>query len=133
MKLLLDTHVLLWWLENPSKIAEPARLEIANPRNAVYVSAVSIQEIIIKQGQNRLSCPDELLPLLDDANRFSHLPVTLEHALTLRGVPEFHKDPFDRLLLAQCCLEAMTLVTRDRLLMKYGKMLADYRIPIMEA
>ena len=118
MKLLLDTHVLLWWLEDPSAIADPARIEIANPRNAAYVSAASIQEIVIKQGQKRLSCPDDLLPLLE-VNKFSHLPVTLDHALRLRLLPPHHKDPFDRLLLAQCHSENMTLVTRDRQLMKY--------------
>ena len=80
MKLLLDTHVRLWWLEDPPLIADAARVEIANPRNAVYVSAASIQEIVIKQGQKRLSCPEPLLPLLDE-NNFSHLPVTLAHAL----------------------------------------------------
>ena len=118
MKLLLDTQVLLWWLEDPSTIAEAARIEIANPRNVAYVSAASIQEIVIKQGQNRLSCPDDLLPLLD-VNKFSHLPITLEHALRLRLLPPLHKDPFDRVLLAQCRAEDMTLVTRDRVLMKY--------------
>jgi PIN domain nuclease of toxin-antitoxin system len=92
--------------------------EIANPRNATYVSAASIQEIVIKQAQKRLSCPDNLLPMLDE-NKFSHLPVTLSHALTLRGLPPLHKDPFDRLLLAQCRSEGLTLVTRDRLVMRY--------------
>ena len=118
MKLLLDTHVLLWWLEDPSTIAEAARIEIANPRNAAYVSAASVQEIVIKQEQKRLSCPDDLLPLLD-VNKFSHLPITLDHALSLRLLPALHKDPFDRILLAQCRAEDMTLVTRDRVLMKY--------------
>jgi PIN domain nuclease of toxin-antitoxin system len=118
MKLLLDTHVLLWWLEDPPLITEPARIEIANPRNAVYVSAASIQEIVIKQGQKRLSCSEPLLPLLDE-NKFSHLPVTLAHAMALRDLPLLHKDPFDRQLLAQCRYEGMTLATRDRTLTKY--------------
>jgi PIN domain nuclease of toxin-antitoxin system len=118
MKLLLDTHVLLWWLEDPSIIADSARIEIANPRNAAFVSAASIQEIVLKQEQKRLSCPDDLLPLLD-VNRFSHLPVTLHHALTLRVLLPLHKDPFDRMLLAQCRSDGMTLVTRDRVLTKY--------------
>ena len=119
MKLLLDTHVLLWWLDDPGIVAEPARLEIANPRNFVYVSAASIQEIIIKEGQKKLSCPAPLLPLLDE-NRFSALPVTLGHAMALRELPTLHKDPFDRQLLAQCVVEGMTLVTRDRTMRKYG-------------
>lgn len=118
MKLLLDTHSLLWWLEDPTLIAETARIEIANPRNAVYVSAASLQEIVIKQRQNRLTCPEPLLPLLD-VNRFSHLPITLTHALALRELPLLHKDPFDRQLVAQCRCDAMTLVTRDRVLMTY--------------
>jgi PIN domain nuclease of toxin-antitoxin system len=118
MKLLLDTHVLLWWLEDPMLIAEMARIEIANPRNAAYVSAASMQEIVIKQGQKRLDCPEPLLPLLD-VNRFSHLPVTLAHAMALRELPLLHKDPFDRQLVAQCHCEAMTLVTRDRALSRY--------------
>ena len=119
MKLLLDTHVFLWWLSDPSLIADASRIEIANPRNAVYVSATSIQEIVIKQAQNRLSCPEPLLPLLDE-NRFSHLPVTLTHALAIASLPPLHKDPFDRQLVAQCHAEAMTLVSRDRILREYG-------------
>jgi PIN domain nuclease of toxin-antitoxin system len=118
MKLLLDTHVLLWWLEDPALIAHAARIEIANPRHAVYVSAASIQEIIIKQLQNRLSCPEPLLPLLE-VNRFSHLPITLTHALAMRELPRLHKDPFDRQLVAQCRSDAMTLITRDSVLTKY--------------
>jgi PIN domain nuclease of toxin-antitoxin system len=118
MKVLLDTHVLLWWLDDPFTITEATRIEIANPRNAVYVSAASIQEIVIKQGQKRLTCPDDLLPLLD-ASKFSHLHITLDHALGLRSLPLLHKDPFDRLLLAQCRCEDMTLATRDRVLIRY--------------
>ena len=95
------------------------RIEIANPRNAVYVSAVSIQEIVIKQQQKRLSFPEPLLPLLD-VNKFSPLPVMLAHALALRELPLLHKDPFDRQLLAQCHYEGMALITRDRTLTKYG-------------
>jgi PIN domain nuclease of toxin-antitoxin system len=99
-------------------LADSTRIEIGNPRNAAFVSAASIQEIIIKQSQKRLCCPEHMLPMLD-VNRFSHLPITLDHALTLRLLPPLHKDPFDRMLLAQCRLEQMTLVTRDRLLTKY--------------
>lgn len=119
MRLLLDTHVLLWWLEDPAILADVARVEIANPRNVVYVSAVSVQEIMIKQSRKRLTCPEPLLPLLDE-NRFSSLPVTLDHALALGSLPLLHKDPFDRQLVAQCLIEEMTLVTRDSVLKKYA-------------
>jgi PIN domain nuclease of toxin-antitoxin system len=119
MRLLLDTHVLLWWLDDPASLSDAARIEIANPRNAVYVSAASLQEIVIKQAQNKLTCPDPLLPSLEE-NRFSPLPITLDHALAMGSLPPLHKDPFDRQLLAQCQAERMTLVTRDDTLTKYG-------------
>jgi len=119
MRLLLDTHVLLWWLGDPATLTDVACVEIANPRNAVYVSAASVQEITIKQALNRLTCPEPLLPLLG-VNRFAPLPITLDHALALGTLPSLHKDPFDRQLVAQCRCEDMTLVTRDRMLMQYG-------------
>ncbi len=118
MKLLLDTHVLLWWLAEPSKIAHAARTEIGNPRNAVFVSAVSIQEIVIKEGKKRLTVSAPLLPSLDE-NGFFHLPVNLNHAMAMRELPPIHKDPFDRQLVAQCRAEAMTLVTHDQVLANY--------------
>jgi PIN domain nuclease of toxin-antitoxin system len=118
MRLLLDTHVLLWWLDEPAVLSETARVEIANPRNVVYVSAASIQEIMIKQAKKLLACPEPLLPLLE-VNKFTHLPVTLDHALALAALPLHHKDPFDRQLVAQCRCEQLTLVTRDETLMKY--------------
>ena len=119
MKPLLDTHVLLWWFDDSATLSDAARIEIANPRNAVYVSAVSIQEIAIKQSGNRLTCPEPLLPLLD-VNRFSRHPISLEHALALRSLPFIHKDHFDRQLVAQCLVEEMTLVTRDPVLKQYA-------------
>ena len=64
-RLLLDTHVFLWWLDEPRLLSDPARIEIANPRNAVFVSAVCVQEIVLKQARNRLACPEPILPLID--------------------------------------------------------------------
>jgi PIN domain nuclease of toxin-antitoxin system len=125
MKLLLDTHVFLWWLDDPYLLTDAARIEIANPHNAVYVSAVCIQEIVLKQTRNRLECHDPILPLVG-ANRFTPLPVTLDHAQAMRDLPPLHKDPFDRQLIAQAQLEGMTLATRDRVLAGYG-------IPVLEA
>jgi PIN domain nuclease of toxin-antitoxin system len=125
MKLLLDTHVVLWWLDNPLLLADAARIEIANSRNAVFVSAICIQEIVLKQARNRLECSDPVLPLVA-VNRFSPLPITLDHAQAMRDLPPLHKDPFDRQLVAQAHVEGMTLVTRDAQLAKYG-------IPVLEA
>ena len=125
MKLLLDTHVFLWWLDDPLLLADAARIEIANPRNAVFISAVCIQEIVLKRTRNLLDCPDPILPLIA-ANRFTPLPITLEHAQAMNDLPSLHKDPFDRQLVAQCQIEGMTIVTRD-------KMLPGYGIPVLVA
>jgi PIN domain nuclease of toxin-antitoxin system len=119
MKLLLDTHAFLWWIDDPLLLAEAARLEIGNPRNAVFVSAVCIQEIVLKQSRDRLRCQDPILPLVG-ANRFTPLPVTLDHAQAVRELPPLHKDPFDRQLIAQGLTEGMTVVTRDTMFAKYG-------------
>jgi PIN domain nuclease of toxin-antitoxin system len=124
VKLLLDTHVFLWWIDEPKLLSDLARLEIADPRNAVFVSAVCIQEIVLKQARNRLKCADPILPLVT-VNRFTPLPVTLDHAQAMRDLPPLHKDPFDRQLIAQAEVEGMTLVTRD-------KTLAGYRVPLLE-
>src|SRR5438552_2911613 len=110
MKLLLDTHVFLWWLDEPRLLSDSARVEVANPRNAVFVSSVCIQEIVLKQARNLLTCPEPVLPLID-ANRFWPLPIMPEHAQAMRDLPPLHKDPFDRQLVAQCRVESMTLIT----------------------
>ncbi len=125
MKLLLDTHALLWWLADPNSLSDLARLEIADGRNPVFVSAASVWEIVIKRSLVKLDCPDTLLESIKDA-RFAHLPVNLEHAQAVGALPPLHRDPFDRLLVAQCRCEGMTFVTRD-------KSLADYDVPLLEA
>jgi PIN domain nuclease of toxin-antitoxin system len=112
VKLLLDTHVLLWFLDNPALLREEARIAIANPRNAVYVSSVCFQEIVIKSAIGKLNCAQPILPLLA-ANKFTALPITPEHALAMAALPPHHRDPFDRQLLAQCAVEGLRLVTRD--------------------
>jgi PIN domain nuclease of toxin-antitoxin system len=119
VRLLLDTHAFLWWLDDPQLLADAARIEIANPRNAVFVSAVCIQEIVLKQARNKLTCPDPILPLIAE-NRFTPLPITLDHAQAVRDLPPLHKDPFDRQLVAQARVEGMTFVTRDGTLAGYG-------------
>jgi PIN domain nuclease of toxin-antitoxin system len=125
MKLLVDTHILLWWLDDPSLLSDQARLEIADGRNLVFVSAASVWEIAIKRALGKLECPTSIVDAIKDA-RFAHLPVALEHADAVGTLPPLHRDPFDRLLVAQCACEEMTLVTRDRAL-------ADYAIPVLAA
>ena len=111
MKLLLDTHVLLWWLgEEP--MTKEARMAIENAKNPVCVSAASAWELGIKIGLGKLEPPERLAHRLGE-ERFTPLPVTVEHGLRVGELPPHHKDPFDRLLVAQAQLEGLTIVTRD--------------------
>ena len=112
MRLLLDTHTFLWWLSDWDRIAEPAREAIADPKNEVFVSAVSGWEIGIKKAKGRLVAPDNLAAMVDE-KRFEHLPLTFAHAERAASLPTHHRDPFDRMLVAQAQAEEMTLVTRD--------------------
>lgn len=119
MKLLLDTHAFLWWLDDPTQLTDRARVAIANPRNFVFVSPVSIIEIAIKEARGKLTTkrPPELQI---ESCRFHPLPLTIAHAAALKTLPSIHNDPFDRLLLAQAQVEGMTIATRDSEFPKYG-------------
>ncbi len=118
MKLLLDTHVLLWWLADDPlpRVADEA---IRSPRNVVCVSAASAWEIGIKVGLGKLRLPDDLSARMR-AERFTPLPVTMAHGLRVAELPLLHGDPFDRLLVAQAQLEGLTIVTRDERIARYG-------------
>lgn len=118
MKLLLDTHALLWWVDDPAQLAEPARLAIANGRNGVYVSPISFLEIAIKEGLGKLNVPPSIAGCVE-ANRFAELPLTIAHTVAIRDLPPIHKDPFDRTLIAQARVEGLTLVSRDAGLTRY--------------
>jgi PIN domain nuclease of toxin-antitoxin system len=118
MTLLLDTCALLWWLDDPDRLSAEAREAIRDGRNAVYVSAASAWEIAIKTALGKLDAPDDLGGALA-ANRFLHLPVTIPHALAVRTLPDHHRDPFDRLLIAQALHEGLRLVSRDSDIAKY--------------
>ena len=118
MNLLLDTHALLWWLEDNPTLSEQARTAIANGENLVFVSAATAWEIAIKKTLGKLEAPDNLEEVMA-ANRFDPLPITIRHALAVAELPKLHEDAFDRMLAAQANLEGLTLVTRDRFLTKY--------------
>ena len=111
MKLLLDTHVLLWWIAD-EPLRDDANAAIAAPRSIVCVSAVSAVEIGLKSAIGKLRAPDDLEGQLR-RHRFMHLPVTIAHGLRVGEIPVLHGDPFDRLLVAQAQLEGLTIVTRD--------------------
>ena len=117
--LLLDTHVLLWWLDDPASLEAPARRLIADPRKRVFVSAAVAWEITIKRQLGKLEAPDDLETALAE-ERFQHLPITLRHALAVAELPAIHGDPFDRIQIAQARLEGLTIVTRDATIPRYG-------------
>jgi PIN domain nuclease of toxin-antitoxin system len=119
MMLLLDTHVLLWWLENPGQLSRQAKKAIQDGSNRVYISAAVAWEIAIKKSLGKLEAPDDLEEMID-ANRFTPLPVTIAHALGVMSLPNHHRDPFDRILIAQALHEGLRLVTRDQEIAKYA-------------
>jgi PIN domain nuclease of toxin-antitoxin system len=118
MTFLLDTHVLLWWLDNPRLLSRQAKKAIEDGRNRIYVSAAVAWEIAIKKSLGKLDAPDDLEEMID-ANRFNPLPVTIAHALGVLALPDHHRDPFDRLLIAQALHAGFRLVTRDEEIAKY--------------
>ena len=118
MRLLLDTHVVLWWQTDDRRLGREARKAIATA-DIVWVSAVSGWEASIKAARGRLRL-DEKFQLLIAADDFTELPVSLAHTERLRDLPPHHDDPFDRLLVAQAMVEKATLVTHDRALESYG-------------
>ena len=119
MRLLLDTHIFLWWVSDWDQIARSAREAIADPANEVFVSAVSGWEIGVKKAKGRLTAPGNLAAVIED-KQFRHMPLTFEHAERAAALPLHHHDPFDRILVAQAQAEGLTLVTRDARLPLYN-------------
>src|SRR3954453_5182549 len=113
MRLLLDTHILLWWLADDPKLPVSAAAQIAAAETFVAVSAASVWEIAIKKSIGRLEPPDDLVAALD-ANDFRSLAITAAHALAAGALPNYHADPFDRMLIAQAREEDLILVSVDR-------------------
>ena len=118
-RFLLDTCVLIDWAIDPRRLRNQARIAIANGRSQVFVSAATAWEIAIKTSLGKLHAPRELTPLLS-ANRFLELAITLRHTELLAELPPHHKDPFDRLLIAQAIAEGLTLITRDDVIQQYN-------------
>ncbi len=115
---LIDTHVLLWWLSDDGQLIQKTKNLIEDPDNSIIVSAASIWEIAIKKSLNKLKAPDNLKDVLK-ANNVTFLPISVDHALYVECLPNIHYDPFDRLLIAQCNLENLTLITTDKTIIKY--------------
>lgn len=118
MKLLLDTHVFLWWRTDDKRLGPAARSAIADPANGVYVSAAVAWEIVIKRSLGRLAFEGSVAAALAEEG-FEALPVSVAHADGAAGLPDLHRDPFDRIQLAQAQLEGATLVTHDAAILAY--------------
>ena len=121
MKLLLDTHLLLWAAGEPKQLSKQARTLIDNPGNELLFSAASLWEVAIKRGLGRedFKVDARLLRrgLLD--NGYSELPIISDHVVATESLPLIHKDPFDRVLVAQATVEGVTLLTTDSLVAQY--------------
>ncbi|MDE3102644.1 MAG: type II toxin-antitoxin system VapC family toxin [Chloroflexota bacterium] len=122
MRLLLDTQAFLWAVEALERLSARARREIQDPSNEVLVSAATAWEIAIKVGIGDLELPDDpqrFVPDQIDANAFTPLAVLVRHALKVADLPRIHKDPFDRLLVAQASVDGLALVTADEQVRRY--------------
>lgn len=122
MRLLLDTHALLWWLQEDPGLSSKARKAIATTDNQVSVSTATVWELAIKNNSGKL----EITNLLDGFESkladegMLILPISLDHALRAGALPNHHKDPFDRMLVAQAQAEAVSLVSKDEIFDQYG-------------
>jgi PIN domain nuclease of toxin-antitoxin system len=121
MKLLLDTHVFIWWDSDPAQLSQPALTALRDPANTIAFSVVSVWEMTIKRqlGKLILRLPLSQLVAHQQANGLQVLPVTLTHTLAVEGLPPVHKDPFDRLLAAQANVEGVDFVTADPIFAQY--------------
>jgi PIN domain nuclease of toxin-antitoxin system len=124
MRILVDTHLLLWATARSRRLSKEARRLLENPRNEVHFSAASLWEIAIKLGLRRANFQMDLGRLRRALSEmgFLELPVTGAHAERLAALPPIHKDPFDRMLVAQSLCEPLVLLTNDEALAKYGEL-----------
>lgn len=118
MRVLLDTHIVLWWLEDHPRLSRKIRKLVSDGNNQVLVSAVTLWEIAIKQALGKLTLPDDFFSRFPDAG-FQELPITWEHARVAGSFPPHHSDPFDRMLAAQARVEKLTLVSTDSIFENY--------------
>ena len=123
MKLLLDTHTLLWWRDNPAELSAVSLTALRDSSNTLFLSMVSLWELQIKVGLNKLSVSvsiSEMVRQEVEVNGMQLLPIALDHIYALSSLPHHHRDPFDRLLIAQAQVEGATLVTKDHLIALYS-------------
>ncbi len=120
MKYLLDTHILIWWAENNRKLKPEHKDIIADGDNMIFVSVVSVWEVIIKTKLKKIRLKMSVDKIISKYN-FQILDIKLYHVLELNKLKDYHKDPFDRLLITQSTVEGLILLTDDRLINQYFK------------
>lgn len=118
MNVLLDTHIVLWWLDDDDRLGKGHRDVLKDKNHLCFVSAASIWEISIKMGLGKIEMPAHYLTVLKKQG-FHELPVTWQHTHHVSSLPAYHKDPFDRLLIAQAQVESLVLLTVDDMVKSY--------------
>ena len=119
MRLLLDTHSFLWWVADEKELGPNARRAISDPGSIVFVSAASAWEIAIKRGKGTLEAPGDIRAWIAE-NAFVEMAIDVGHGIAAGALPVHHRDPFDRVLVAQALVEGVSLVTANVVLAKYG-------------
>lgn len=120
MRLLLDTHAVLWWLMDDPRLSRAAWAAIGEPENELFASAAAAYEIVYKQGRGRLDPLPDSLSRQFQREGIVVLPITLDHALAAAALPGPHRDPWDRIMMAQAQIEDLAVVTVDRVFSQYG-------------
>lgn len=121
MRILLDTHIVLWWLQDNRKLSKRSRARI-NAASAVYVSSVTIWETALKVGRGRLNVDLDAMAMQIAMDGFLELGISHRHAAAIALLPDIHRDPFDRMLVAQAMCESAILLTADRVLADYSQL-----------
>ncbi|MEZ0347676.1 MAG: type II toxin-antitoxin system VapC family toxin [Thermus sp.] len=119
MNLLLDSHILLWWLSDDRRLSRRAR-RLIEEADQVFVSAATTWELAVKASLGKLRMPEGFVEVVEEEG-FTHLPITPVHAMAVQSLPWHHRDPFDRILLAQAMVEGLRLVSADQALVRYGR------------
>ncbi|EKE05088.1 MAG: PilT protein [uncultured bacterium] len=118
MKYLLDTHIIIWWSENNKRLKPEHKKIIADGNNIIFVSVVSVWEIIIKTKLKKIKLKTPIDEIIRKCG-FNILDINLDHVLELNKLKNYHNDPFDRMLVSQSIVEKMKLITQDKLVTKY--------------
>lgn len=119
MRLLIDSHAFLWWAEASPVLGDAAKVAIADSANEVLISISALWELSIKKSSGKLAVPDDLETMVTNLG-FSVLPISFAHLRRLGTLPRAHRDPFDRMMIAQALTEGLPIATRDRVFAAYG-------------